>query len=290
MEIFFTRNYVSFPTNQNLIRIEFGRSHSTQTDKFGYSKLLNEIKQVFRTSRPRHFLRVFSSPLHSLKAFKYHYRRVSERDFVLFIAKQQKCSDDSIDRAYEDLAHNRGFWEETEQKLSLYAKNYGLQMTKELSALYLLVRLFQPNQMVETGVSAGVSSVYILSAMEDNNMGRLYSIDLPPDNLPEGKSVGWVVPDNLRKRWSLHIGNSLDLLGPVLSSIGTIDCFVHDSLHTYDHMRWEFNTAWKYLRPGGLFLSHDVGANDAFFDFMSENSISWSAYRVFHVLGGFIKP
>jgi len=195
-----------------------------------------------------------------------------------------------IDKAYADLGNNSGLWGEIKQKLSLYPDNYGLQMTRELSTLYLLVRLVQPNHMVETGVSAGVSSAYILSAMQDNGRGRLYSIDLPPGNLPEGKTVGWVVPDHLKNRWSLHIGNALGLLEPLLSDIGTIDCFVHDSLHTYDHMTWEFNTSWKYLRPGGLFLSHDVGANDAFFDFMSENGISWGSYRVFHVLGGFIKP
>jgi hypothetical protein len=52
---------------------------------------------------------------------------------------------------------------------------------------------------------------------------------------------------------------------------------------------WEFRTAWPYLIHGGLFLSHDVGANNAFMDFMKEKDIPWTAFRVFHVLGGFIK-
>ena len=215
---------------------------------------------------------------------------MSERDFVDFFAKHLECSHEIIDRTYKDLDKNNSLWEEIRQKLSVYPENYGLQMTRELSALYLLIRLTQPNHMVETGVSAGVSSTYILSAMEDNHMGRLYSIDLPPANLPKGKTSGWVIPDHLKNRWSLRIGNTLDVLEPLLSDIGKIDCFVHDSLHTYDHMTWEFNMVWKNLRPGGLFLSHDVGANDAFLDFMSEKGISWCSYRVFHVLGGFIKP
>jgi hypothetical protein len=163
-------------------------------------------------------------------------------------------------------------------------------MTKELSALYLVVRLIQPDHIVETGVSAGVSSTYILSALEDNKKGELHSIDLPPENLPAGKTVGWIVPEHLRDYWSLHIGDSKELLKPLLQEIGEIDCFVHDSLHTYEHMMWEFRTAWKYICPNGLFLSHDVGANEAFFDFMKEKGIPWSNYRVFHVLGGFQKP
>lgn len=252
--------------------------------------MFRELANVAKITNSRHVFKALKSPFCTFRKFKYHYRRVSERDFVEFFARRFGFSAKIIDKTYKDLGNKSGLWGQIRQKLSVYPDNYGLQMTRELSALYLLVRLVKPNHMVETGVSAGVSSAYILSAMEDNNRGRLHSIDLPPDNLPKGKTVGWVVPNRLKNRWSLHIGNALGLLEPLLSDIGIIDCFVHDSLHTYDHMTWEFSTAWKYLRPGGLFLSHDVGANDAFFDFMSENSISWSSYRVFHVLGGFIKP
>jgi len=79
------------------------------------------------------------------------------------------------------------------------------------------------------------------------------------------------------------------LLEPLLNTIGKIDCFIHDSLHTYEHMMFEFRTAWQHLIAGGLFLSHDVGANDAFMHFMKEKGVPWSAFRVFHVLGGFKK-
>lgn len=163
-------------------------------------------------------------------------------------------------------------------------------MTQELPSLYVLIRLLKPNRILETGVASGASSAYILRALHDNGKGKLFSIDLPPDDLPEGKTVGWIVSEHLRERWSLRIGDARDLLKPILDEIEEIDCFIHDSLHTYEHMMWEFRTAWEYIRPGGLFLSHDVGANDAFFDFMSEHEISWGSYRVFHVLGGFIKP
>lgn len=53
-------------------------------------------------------------------------------------------------------------------------------MTKELPVLYLTVRLIKPETIVETGVSSGSSSAYILRALYDNQKGKLYSIDLPP--------------------------------------------------------------------------------------------------------------
>ncbi len=252
-------------------------------------ELFEQVANTIRVVELRHVLKAFVSPLHALEAFKYHYRRVPERSFIEFLAKWWGCSPKDIDAAYKDLHDNLTGWEEVKRKLSIYPKSYGLQMTKELPALYLIVRLIQPDCIVETGVSAGASSAYILRALEDNKKGMLYSIDLPPDNLPEGKTSGWIVPEALRGRWRLNIGDSKELLEPLLNDVGEIDCFIHDSLHTYEHMKWEFRTAWKYLRPGGLLLSHDVGANRFFFDFMKEKGIAWKCYRVFHVLGGFYK-
>lgn len=250
------------------------------------------IKQTLKTikiARPKHLLRALKSPSHALKAYKYHYRRVSDQEFIRFFARQGGYSKDENDRAYDGLSINAPYWGEIRESLSIYPESYGLQMTMELPCLYLLVRLMKPDIVVETGVSSGASSAYILCAMHDNNRGRLYSIDLPPDNLPPGKGSGWIVPQFLRSRWSLHIGDSTRLLESLLNEIGMIDCFIHDSLHTYDHMMWEFRTAWPSLIPGGLFLSHDVGANDAFLDFMKEKGVPWTAFRVFHVLGGFRK-
>jgi hypothetical protein len=251
--------------------------------------LFEQLANIIKTAELSHIIKAINSPYNALKAFKYHYRRVSEPAFVKFFAKQWNRSSKDIDDAYKGLRLHSTLWVEIEQKLSIYSCGYGLQMTKELSTLYLIMRLTQPDCVVETGVSAGASSAYILCALNDNAKGELHSIDLPPENLPKGKTSGWVVPQFLRSHWKLHLGDSKDLLEPVLNDLGEIDCFIHDSLHTYEHMMWEFRTAWKYLCSRGLFLSHDVGANEAFFDFMKGKGIPWKEYRVFHVLGGFQK-
>lgn len=252
--------------------------------------MFEQIAKVVKTAKPRHFLKAVRSPSHTIRAVKYHYRRVPERDFVEFFAEQLRCTRRHVESAYSEFNENSPLWEDIENKLSSYPNGYGLQMTRELLSLYILMRLLKPDRIIETGVASGASSAYLLCALRDNKKGKLFSIDLPPDNLPAGKTVGWIVPKHLRDYWSLHIGDSKGLLKPLLEEIGEIDCFVHDSLHTYGHMMWEFRTAWEYIRPNGLFLSHDVGANEAFFDFMKEKGIPWSSYRVFHVLGGFQKP
>ena len=251
--------------------------------------IFKQVIKIIKLIRPKHISNCVISPGHTIKTVKYHYRRVPERNFIEFIAQKWGYSIEEVDSAYTHYNSNYRMWEDIKAKLSIYPNNYASQMTMELPSLYLLVKLLKPNCIIETGVASGASSAYILQALHENGKGQLHSIDLPPDNLPEGKMSGWVVPSHLKNQWSLHIGDSKDLLEPVLANLGQVDCFLHDSLHTYDHMIWEFRTVWNYLIRGGLFLSHDVGANDAFFDFMKEKSIPWKDYRVFHVLGGLRK-
>jgi len=63
-----------------------------------------------------------------------------------------------------------------------------------------MTRILKPEIVIETGVFEGHSSLAILLALEENNKGCLYSIDLPSPSLPLGKEPGWIVPEHLRKR------------------------------------------------------------------------------------------
>jgi len=46
-----------------------------------------------------------------------------------------------------------------------------------------------------------------------------------------------------------------------------VDIFVHDSLHTYRNMRFEFETVWPSLTHSGVVISDDIAMNRAFEDF-----------------------
>ena len=146
------------------------------------------------------------------------------------------------------------------ESADLFAKKVLLQ--------YAAARALAPERIVETGIANGVSSAYLLLAIQKNGKGRLHSIGLgDPAFLPAGTEAGWFVPAWLRGPWQVHIGDARQLLAPLLGQIGTMDLFIHDSLHTYDHMLWEYETAYPALRPGGLLLSDDALWNSAFHDF-----------------------
>ncbi len=147
--------------------------------------------------------------------------------------------------------------------------------------LYALVRELVPRTAVETGVCNGVSTAFLLAALERNRAGELHSIDLPefagreyaPDAfwagkggavVPDGKQPGWMVPVQLRARWRLHVGRSQELLPGLLARLEPIDVFLHDSEHSYECMSFELAAAFEALRPGGALVADDVDGNGAF--------------------------
>ena len=155
--------------------------------------------------------------------------------------------------------------------------------------LYFLVRIIKPEIIVETGVHRGVSSLFMLQAMHENNKGILYSIDLPQAEyehergvnprdttksvLPTEK-IGVCITKNLRKRWNLILGDSRKELPKLLEDLSTIDIFLHDSKHTRDHMRWEYETAWPHIKNSGLLVSDDTNWSRGTFEEFAKNNNS----------------
>ena len=136
---------------------------------------------------------------------------------------------------------------------------------------YLAVRLRKPDHVVETGVARGVTSAYILGAMNENKQGQLSSIDLPPLAKDANSLVGCAVPERWRGRWQLHYGTSRQTLPRLLSTYaGRIGLFVHDSLHTQRNMMWEMKMAHAHMDARGIIIADDIECNQAFHQFVSD--------------------
>jgi methyltransferase family protein len=145
------------------------------------------------------------------------------------------------------------------------------------SELYVLVRGLKPSVVIETGVASGVSSAHILRALAANGTGTLHSIDLPNvqegSHLPEARTSGWIVPDGLRRRWKLQLGDSRKLLPDLLRTIDRVDLFFHDSDHSYDSMYFEFEQAFPKLKSGGLLACDDSTLHNAWDDFCANHGL-----------------
>jgi predicted O-methyltransferase YrrM len=144
---------------------------------------------------------------------------------------------------------------------------------------YLACRLLEPEAVVETGVAYGVSSAFILRALDENGRGTLHSVDLPPLRRGYERLWGVAVPDGLRDGWQLHRGSSGRILPGLLRRSGPVDLFAHDSLHTRRNMRREFEAVWPNLRRGGILLADDVERNLAFADLRQKAPALWRVVR-----------
>ena len=154
-----------------------------------------------------------------------------------------------------------------------------------------------PEVVVETGVASGRSSTAILTALAENNKGRLYSIDLPHfydgheptykrtsegnDELqgyvPKGKEPGWLVPKEYRDRWELILGDSNVELKKLVERLPQIDLFYHDSEHTYKTMMYEFDATWEKIGSEGYLLADDIRWNDSWKDFLAKHTGKYKA-------------
>jgi len=134
-------------------------------------------------------------------------------------------------------------------------------------AIWYLTRYLRPQRVVETGVAHGVTSRFILEALKKNGCGRLWSIDRPPMEPEWQNQIGMAVGSELRDRWTYIRGSSRRRLPPLLSRLGEIDLFIHDSLHSERNVRFEIDHAWMALRPGGAVVVDDIDANRGFQSF-----------------------
>jgi methyltransferase family protein len=134
--------------------------------------------------------------------------------------------------------------------------------------LYALVRLLRPLHVIEVGVSSGVSSAYLLQAMERAQRGTLHSVDLPKVDarpsrtrrnpswsLPPGRSSGWAVPFPLRKRWDLRLGDKKAVLPLLAEELPSVGLFVYDVPHEESQAGREFAAVNRILEPHGVAIA-----------------------------------
>jgi hypothetical protein len=157
---------------------------------------------------------------------------------------------------------------------------------------YGLVRALKPKIVIETGVAAGISTSFLGAALIENGDGRLYSVELPAiqtlDKVCDdgvvyewaSTGVGWAVPDEVRKglgdRHTLVLEDVRTALPRLVRELPPIDIFIHDDLHTPDHMLWQYELMWPHLAPNGVMLSDD--SNVGWVDFCKSRRLSDRLY------------
>jgi len=126
----------------------------------------------------------------------------------------------------------------------------------------------RPEVVIETGVAHGVTSRVVLEALRRNDLGHLWSIDLPhPLDHRLHAETGVAVTDECRPRWSYLEGSSRERLPPLVAEVDHADMFIHDSLHTAKNTLFEMEQVASVMPSGGVMLVDDIGSHNGFSTF-----------------------
>lgn len=142
-----------------------------------------------------------------------------------------------------------------------------------------LIRAEKPNIVVETGVWEGLSTEFILKALDDNGRGKLYSIDpMDPNHITNGAAGPRPDYDGnpiVHPRFTLIRQKSTESMTDLFWETGPWDFFLHDSDHSEFCQTAEYEMAWQYVRSGGIIASDDIFWG-------SPPHMAWSKFLIRH--------
>lgn len=154
--------------------------------------------------------------------------------------------------------------------------------------LYCLIRNSNAADVIETGVSGGYYTSFMLEALQlsvQKRQPKLTSLELSDDMTKVGKLVPKEFKEDVIKSgyWELIAGkSSLDYL---TSQTRNAKLFSHDSLHTMAHMMKELNE-FKKCELDEFFVFIDDEKSDNFWDrCLQMNAFKKSGYKVQYISG-----
>jgi predicted O-methyltransferase YrrM len=160
-----------------------------------------------------------------------------------------------VSAAFEEIENSELLTSLKQRYAEIRPDSAGLELGR-FRMWWAVVRLTRPEVVIETGVHDGLSSSILLGALDRNGAGRLISVDLPSTDLPGNASgPGWLVPEHLRARWDLRLGDARKLLPAAVADAGRVDVFIHDSDHSEQHQSFEYAAVAPGLTPGAVVLS-----------------------------------
>lgn len=118
----------------------------------------------------------------------------------------------------------------------------------------MLIRLLEPEVVVETGTDKGLGTLLMARALQKNGKGRVLTLDIDPYSGSLIDLSKWPNIEILR-------GDSISLL----PSIKKIDIFIHDSNHDPEYEFDEFCAIESALVEKSIVLSDNSHISDALY-------------------------
>ena len=167
---------------------------------------------------------------------------------------------------------------QSQKKISEF--NFTLGGGANCILIYFFSRYYKPKIIYETGVSYGFSSNVFLNAIQKNNIGFLYSSDLPYLKIKNSQNaIGCLVDDKLKKNWILNIKGDTKNALEFSKSNKLIDLFHYDSDKSFMGKFITFNIIKKNFSKKCIVIFDDIQTDNFFTYLIKKNSYK---YKVFY--------
>lgn len=123
--------------------------------------------------------------------------------------------------------------------------------------LYTIIRALKPAAALELGTWHGCSATHMLQALKKNRKkSSLISVDNHHQAQAQGlAAIGGMIPDDLRKRWTLE---DSDIIDYVTSTRRKFEFIFEDGFHDPPQVEAIWRAGQVLLKPGGVMVSHDA--------------------------------
>ncbi len=129
-----------------------------------------------------------------------------------------------------------------------------------------LVKALKPDVMIEFGTAFGVSGMYFLAGMEENEKGKLLTFE---PNRPWAE----IARGNLEKisdRFHATIGTFEDEIDSVLGDGEQIDLAFIDGIHTEEFVRPQLELVVARAKSGSVLILDDISFGDCMIKYWNE--------------------
>ena len=150
--------------------------------------------------------------------------------------------------------------------------NHQMGGAGNIDLLFNVARINKYRTFLDCGVAAGWSSLSILEGIKKKKFNKLISNDMPYMFRNNHDKIGFLIPNELKKKWKLFKMPDRLILKTIFETYGKFDVCHYDSDKTYYGRLWSYKLIFKNLRNKGLLISDDINDNEAFIDFAKKNN------------------
>lgn len=239
----------------------------------GFKRVLLRMYLVwtYRSAAVRRPLEALRYLLAGKEVTNFTYEIANRDELVDLLAAALQVAPDQVRGWIDEVESDTGFLDDLRSRLQPRRDRRSEPLFGRRLGWYCIVRHARPSLAVETGSHDGLGTALLLRALERNAAegaeGTLVSVDIDPES-------GWMVAQALRSRLERHVGDARAVLPAVLSG-REVGVFIHDSLHTYEHERFELELALEHA-DGDLFLvSDNAHASTALSDVCRQHGVPY---------------